>query len=86
MDWCRRCHKAEHPGVSCYMAGLGKTPADKRTDGRTFQSIYNKTIFTHCDECCNGDRCDDPSHGSRESCHYCLGSGVIATKTEAPNA
>lgn len=28
-----------------------------------------------CDECCNGDRCDDPSHYSREHCPHCKGTG-----------
>ena len=27
-----------------------------------------------CDECCNGDRCDDPTHTSRENCRHCLGT------------
>lgn len=28
-----------------------------------------------CDHCCNGDRCDDPSHYERKRCPYCLGTG-----------
>ena len=28
-----------------------------------------------CDECCNGDRCDDPTHYDREHCPFCLGTG-----------
>jgi ribosome modulation factor len=28
-----------------------------------------------CDHCCNGDRCDDRTHISRERCPYCLGTG-----------
>jgi hypothetical protein len=28
-----------------------------------------------CDECCNGDRCDDASHSERANCQYCKGTG-----------
>jgi hypothetical protein len=28
-----------------------------------------------CDECCNGDRCDDKTHIDRKSCPYCKGTG-----------
>lgn len=28
-----------------------------------------------CGECCNGDRCDDPTHFSRPSCPHCKGTG-----------
>lgn len=28
-----------------------------------------------CDHCCNGDRCDDPSHIDRIKCPYCRGTG-----------
>jgi len=28
-----------------------------------------------CNHCCNGDRCDDPTHFSREKCPYCRGTG-----------
>lgn len=30
-----------------------------------------------CDECCNGDRCDEPSHQDRKSCTYCKGTGRV---------
>lgn len=30
---------------------------------------------TRCDECCTGDRCDDPTHRSREHCPHCKGTG-----------
>ena len=72
---CRRCYKY-HPGVSCYWHAQGKTPADKRTDGKTFLLSSGKA---GCAECCNGDRCDDPTHYSRENCPYCLGSNLIET-------
>lgn len=29
-----------------------------------------------CDMCCNGDRCDEPTHVSRERCKDCHGSGI----------
>lgn len=28
-----------------------------------------------CDHCCNGDRCDDPTHLDRRKCPYCHGTG-----------
>lgn len=28
-----------------------------------------------CAECCNGDRCDDPSHFDRKDCPHCKGTG-----------
>ena len=28
-----------------------------------------------CDECCNGDRCDDPTHYERKYCPHCKGTG-----------
>lgn len=28
-----------------------------------------------CAECCNGDRCDDPTHHDRRNCPYCKGTG-----------
>ena len=28
-----------------------------------------------CNHCCNGDRCDDPTHLDRGDCPYCLGTG-----------
>lgn len=30
---------------------------------------------TRCNECCNGDRCDDPSHFERQFCPHCKGTG-----------
>jgi hypothetical protein len=73
---CRHCH-SYHPGVSCYWHAHGKTPNDKRGGGRTFGRSDGSA---GCDECCNGDRCDDSSHHSRENCPYCLGSGSPAEK------
>jgi hypothetical protein len=41
--------------------------------GRT----WNKSDGTKgCAECCNGDRCDDPTHKYRPECSHCLGSGL----------
>jgi hypothetical protein len=31
----------------------------------------------NCDECCNGDRCDDASHRDRRNCKFCGGTGVV---------
>lgn len=28
-----------------------------------------------CGECCNGDRCDDPTHVDRQNCRACKGTG-----------
>ena len=29
-----------------------------------------------CAECCNGDRCDDPTHHDRDKCPHCKGTGI----------
>ena len=42
-------------------------------EGRVFKEVGG-TI--RCDECCNGDRCDDVRHRSRERCFYCYGTGI----------
>jgi hypothetical protein len=68
---CRRCHNY-HPGVSCYWHAQGKTESDKPTPRRTFCSSLGTVM---CNECCNGDRCDDSTHYDRVNCPYCLGSG-----------
>lgn len=44
-----------------------------------FIDLPLKAPVVLCDECCNGDRCDDPTHRRRESCHACLGTGINAT-------
>ncbi len=28
-----------------------------------------------CGECCNGDRCDDPTHSDRRRCQHCKTAG-----------
>ena len=38
-----------------------------------------------CAECCNGDRCDDPTHYSRQNCPHCKKTGW-AIWTEAGRA
>ena len=38
-----------------------------------------------CNECCNGDRCDDPTHYDRQRCPHCKGTGW-ALWTEAGRA
>lgn len=59
--------------VSEYWKSQGKTEGDKR-EGRTFERSGQYGLG--CAECCNGDRCDDPTHFSRESCPFCLGTGT----------
>lgn len=61
--------------ISQYWKNLGKTESDKR-HGRTFV-LSGRSLG--CAECCFGDRCDDPSHYSRDSCPFCLGTGTNAT-------
>lgn len=56
--------------ISEYWKFHGATLADRK-HGRTFE-FSDGTLS--CDECCNGDRCDDPNHTSRASCSYCLGT------------
>lgn len=64
--------------ISEYWRRQGKTEADKRP-GRTFQRSDDSL---GCAECCNGDRCDDPSHFHRDSCPFCLGTGTNATTAD----
>ncbi len=61
--------------ISEYRRRLGKSEDDKKP-GRTYMDADGSL---RCDECCNGDRCDDPSHRLRENCLYCLGTGINAT-------
>lgn len=75
---CRNCYKY-HPGVSCYWHAQGKRPTDKRTGGRTFDLSDGRK---GCNECCNGDRCDDRTHYDRDSCPYCLGSNLPLERGE----
>jgi len=39
-----------------------------------------------CDHCCNGDRCDDPTHYERRYCPYCLGTGNALWLPQYANA
>ncbi len=62
------------------VSALAASPAEKpKPSGRTFENGG----VVYCDECCNGDRCDDPTHRQREGCPYCLGTGVIKPPTES---
>jgi hypothetical protein len=89
---CRHCY-SYHDGVSCYAHAQGKTPKDKR-EGKVWVSSYKGSPHAMCDECCNGDRCDDPTHFDRSSCPFCLGSAYnktaeqmnAVTKLPAPTA
>lgn len=63
-------------GVSLYWQNRGKTEADKR-EGRTFIRSDGRLA---CDMCCFKDReCDTRGHFHRESCPYCLGTGINAS-------
>lgn len=61
--------------VSEYWQRMGRTEADKRP-GKTFKRSDGVLA---CDECCTGMitqiECD---HFDRQSCPYCLGTGVAA--------
>ena len=35
-----------------------------------------------CAECCNGDRCDDPTHYDRSRCPHCRSTGWAIWTTE----
>ena len=61
--------------ISEYWKFHGKTEADKK-EGRTWETSKGEL---RCDECCNGDRCDDPTHRNINSCPFCLGTGINAT-------
>lgn len=59
---------------SAYWKNYGVT---KKSEGRTWSR--DDGSYSGCDECCNGDRCDDPTHRNRSSCHACLGTGQNLT-------
>lgn len=62
--------------VSPYWRMMGKTVADRKP-GRTFVAAGGILM---CNECCWKDReCDTPGHSHRESCSYCLGTGINAS-------
>lgn len=64
--------------ISKYWQFHGKTLADKKP-GRVFQCSDGTYM---CDECCNGDRCDDPTHQNRANCRNCLGTAYNLTADE----
>jgi hypothetical protein len=61
---CRRCYSF-HPGISCYWHGQGKTSI---VGVRAVEPLKDQMDHVGCDECCNGDRCDDRTHFDRDSC------------------
>jgi hypothetical protein len=67
--------------ISPYWRNQGKTDADRKP-GRTFKRSQGSL---GCDECCNGDRCDDPTHYNRASCPFCLGTGEPVVLTRNPS-
>jgi hypothetical protein len=54
----------------------------EKSEGRVYGD--DKTGYG-CNECCNGDRCDDPTHSHRSSCHACLGTGQNLTSDRLNN-
>ena len=60
--------------ISEYWKRLGVT---EKKNGKTWSNA-DKTRHG-CDECCNGDRCDEPSHYHRPNCPFCLGTGQNLT-------
>jgi protein gp37 len=47
-------------------------------DLRLPQKVYHSNAWRGglgCNHCCNGDRCDDPTHFYRPNCPYCRGTG-----------
>lgn len=38
-------------------------------------------LQSRCAECCNGDRCDDPTHLDRSKCPHCKSTGYALWKT-----
>lgn len=64
--------------VSEYWKNHGKTIADK-IHGRVFELSNGRQM---CDECCNKDGCDDPTHQYRGNCRNCLGTGYNLTADE----
>lgn len=67
-------------GISKYWQNMGVT---QKGEGRVFKTdsdyLNARGIYYMCNECCNKDRCDDPSHRLRENCHACLGTGQNLT-------
>lgn len=51
----------------------GQPQQPPKFPGRVFKSPSGTIL---CDECCNGDRCDDPRHRDRANCSYCKGTGI----------
>jgi hypothetical protein len=60
--------------VSKYWLNQGVT---EKREGRVWKS--DSGDYYGCDECCNGDRCDDPTHRLRSCCPFCLGTGQNLT-------
>lgn len=67
--------RPDQQGMSLYWRNKNKTLADRRL-GKTFERSDGVLA---CDQCCFGDRCDERGHFDRDSCPYCLGTGVNAS-------
>lgn len=66
--------------ISKYWQNKGVT---QKSEGKVYEtnSGYMNAlgVYYGCDECCNKDRCDDPSHRYRPECPACLGTGQNLT-------
>lgn len=66
--------------ISKYWQNQGVT---QKREGRVWETksayLQGLGLWYGCDECCNGDRCDDPTHRNISSCHACLGTGQNLT-------
>jgi hypothetical protein len=55
---------------------------------RELAEFYPGRIFVRsdkslgCAECCNGDRCDDPTHRVRKDCRFCEGTGTPISRAD----
>lgn len=66
--------------ISQYWKNKGVT---EKSEGRIFhvdsEYLNKQGIYYMCNECCNKDRCDDPTHSYRPNCSACLGTGQNLT-------
>lgn len=53
------------------LGSVNVSPWMPRTWGRRSDGVWG------CDSCCNGDRCDDPTHVDRKRCRACGGTGAV---------
>lgn len=80
---CYRQHlKTEYPAPSGFIEDgkelvMGKNFELKELRGEEMPKDFKYSNDKYwCDECCNGDRCDDNTHLNRKYCPYCKGTGT----------